>query len=56
MLGMTSVEGNEYPVTALPAGYATNVIIGGLLIFAGFNTLASKVFVSPSHVPKVVTD
>lgn len=37
-------------MTALPAGYATNVIIGGLLIFAGFNTLASKVsvFAPPS--------
>lgn len=31
------------PFGALPAGYVCSVVVGGLLTFCGFNTLASKV-------------
>ncbi|KAM0753661.1 hypothetical protein T439DRAFT_160328 [Meredithblackwellia eburnea MCA 4105] len=31
------------PVPALPMGYLFNIIIGGLLTYCGFNTLASKI-------------
>jgi hypothetical protein len=31
------------PFAALPMGYVMNIVVGGLLTFAGFNTLASKI-------------
>jgi hypothetical protein len=31
------------PFAALPAGYVFSMVVGGLLTFCGFNTLASKV-------------
>lgn len=31
------------PLGALPAGYLFSILVGGLLTFCGFNTLASKV-------------
>lgn len=40
------------PLPALPLGYLLNILIGGLLTFCGFNTLASKIasFVSPTYI------
>lgn len=35
--------GLPLPLEVLPLGYLTNIIIGGLLTFAGFNPLASKI-------------
>ncbi|GAA5848981.1 hypothetical protein JCM9279_004683 [Rhodotorula babjevae] len=31
------------PLAALPPGYVMNILVGGLLTFCGFNTLASKI-------------
>jgi hypothetical protein len=31
------------PFAALPMGYVMNIVVGGLLTFAGFDTLASKI-------------
>jgi hypothetical protein len=41
--GIVQVENGAYPLAALPLGFVLNIIIGGLFVFAGFNTLASKV-------------
>ena len=37
------MKGGAYPIAALPLGFVFSIIIGGLLVFAGFNTIASKV-------------
>lgn len=40
---MTIIQGGRWPVAALPAGYMMSFIFGGIFLFCGFDTLASKV-------------
>ncbi|KAI8452130.1 peptidase M50B-like-domain-containing protein [Phakopsora pachyrhizi] len=41
--GATRMEAPVYPVAGLPAGYISSCLFGGVMLFCGFNTLASKV-------------
>ncbi|POW22552.1 hypothetical protein PSHT_01255 [Puccinia striiformis] len=41
--GATRMEANVYPTLSLPLGYISSCLFGGLLVFCGFNTLASKI-------------
>ncbi|KAH9812532.1 peptidase M50B-like-domain-containing protein [Melampsora americana] len=41
--GATRMEAQIYPAAGLPAGYISSFFFGGIMIFCGFNTLASKV-------------
>lgn len=41
--GATRLEGGHYNPAALPLGYMTSCLLGGVLVFCGFNTLASKI-------------
>jgi hypothetical protein len=40
--GATRMQANVYPNLSLPFGYISSCLFGGLLVFCGFNTLASK--------------
>ncbi|KAA1098137.1 hypothetical protein PGT21_029234 [Puccinia graminis f. sp. tritici] len=41
--GATRMEANVYPALSLPLGCISSCLFGGLLVFCGFNTLASKI-------------
>ncbi|PLW44286.1 hypothetical protein PCASD_03876 [Puccinia coronata f. sp. avenae] len=41
--GATRMQANVYPNLSLPFGYISSCLFGGLLVFCGFNTLASKI-------------
>lgn len=40
--GATRMMAQVYPAAGLPAGYLSSFLFGGVMIFCGFNTLASK--------------
>lgn len=41
--GATRMEAQIYPAAGLPAGYLSSFLFGGIMLFCGFDTLASKV-------------
>ncbi|MBW0550550.1 hypothetical protein O181_090265, partial [Austropuccinia psidii MF-1] len=41
--GATRMEAAVYPAVGLPFGFISSCLLGGLMIFCGFNTLASKI-------------
>ncbi|KNZ50713.1 hypothetical protein VP01_4276g2 [Puccinia sorghi] len=41
-MGATRMHTDIYPTLSLPFGYISSCLFGGLLVFCGFNTLASK--------------
>ncbi|EGG13192.1 uncharacterized protein MELLADRAFT_86772 [Melampsora larici-populina 98AG31] len=40
--GATRMEAQIYPAAGLPAGYLSSFLFGGVMLFCGFDTLASK--------------
>ncbi|KAG0146796.1 hypothetical protein CROQUDRAFT_43843 [Cronartium quercuum f. sp. fusiforme G11] len=52
--GATRMEAQVYPAAGLPAGYLSSFIFGGVMMFCGFDTLASK-FVISIFIPSIAT-